>query len=122
MGEFEREQVMIKDLDKVNHPQLFKTCAGRRDPLATMEYYLNQDEERKCLNLLVKLASRHRIRPNTYEFDGLTGCGVGRLIDASAKEGLMVSMKPMPHTMEDLLQTARDKHPNHGWSLDQDLD
>lgn len=31
-------------------------------------------------------------------------------------------MKPMPHTMESLLQTARDKHPNHGWSLNQDLD
>ena len=96
--DFEKEQNMIKDLDKENYPQIFKACAGRRDPLATMEYYLNQHEERKCLNLLVNLASRHRIQTNAFEFDGLTGCGMGRLIDAAANEGLMVSMKPMPHT------------------------
>ena len=87
-----------------------------------MEYYLNQHEERKCLNLLVNLASRHRIQTNAFEFDGLTGCGMGRLIDAAANEGLSVSMKPMPHTMESLLRTARDKYPNHDWSLKQDFD
>ena len=125
-GEFvlklEAEQRRIKELDKKKYPQIFKACENRRDPEATMEYYLNQHEERKCLDILTNIAIRHRVKVNAYEFDGVTGCGMSRLVDAAASEGLVVSVKPMPHTIESLIQTARDKHPNYDWGVTQELD
>ena len=114
---FETEQRRIKELDKKKYPQIFKACEKRRNPEATMEYYLNQDIERTCLDILTDIASRHRIKVNAYEFDGVTGCGMSRLMDAAASEGLLVSLKPMPHTIESLTITARDMHPNHNWNL-----
>ena len=120
--EFEAEQRRINEMDKKRYPQIFKACGNRRNPEATMEYYLNQHEERKCLDIVTNLANRYRVKVNAYEFDGVTGCGMSRLMDAAAREGLVVSMKPMPHTIESLIQTARDKHPNHNWNVTQELD
>lgn len=84
-----KEPGNIKDLDKTNDPQLCMVCAKRRDPLATMDYHLNEHEEKKCLDLLANLAGRHIIHVNAYEADGLTRSGMGRFIEAAANERLM---------------------------------
>ena len=120
--DFEKEQQRIRELDLQHNPKIFDACKHRRDPESTLEYYLNQDEERKCLDKLVMLATRHRLRVNAYEFDGLTGCGVARLVDAAEKAGLRVAMKPIPQTIDSLVEMAKTRHHALIWECVEDLE
>eukprot|EP00969_Alexandrium_andersonii_P327423 14468138-Alexandrium_andersonii.AAC.1 len=44
--EFAAEQAQIRARDVAKHPKVFAACKDARDPEASMEYLLNQDEER----------------------------------------------------------------------------
>ena len=103
-------------------PKLLEACKSRRDPESTLEHELNRGVQRNCLDKLTRLATRHKVKVNTYELDGLTGCGVARLVDAAEKAGLRVAITPIPQTIDSLVKMAALWRPGSDWGCVEDLE
>ena len=51
--------------------------AGRKNPEASLECYLNMDEERKRLDKMQEVAAKLQKQPSSFEHDGIVGVDWG---------------------------------------------
>ena len=103
--DFETEQAHIRKYDAEQNPKLLEELAKRGKDDASLQTYLNFDEERRCVNLMETAAKHANKKVRAYEHDGVIGLG---LADVKV-EGLDTKVKPIPGSMPKLLQLAKEE-------------
>jgi hypothetical protein len=106
--DFAAEQARIRAFDAEQHPQLLEHMINKKHPLASLECYLNMDEERKCLDITQDIAWKTgKSKPNSFEHDGMVGAKWSSFIKKFEAAGLKLKVKPIPRTFDNLLDLAK---------------
>ena len=93
------EQKLIMQKDADNNPILFQKCQERPNAMASLQYFLNEEEERKVLDQITNAGAVLKLRPWSFEHDGIVGPAQWRQVQV---DGVDLKEKPMPHTWAEL--------------------
>lgn len=97
------EQKAIREFDGQKNPDLLKKCQGRRNPLATLQYFLNEAEERAVLDIIVEAGALKKLAPWAFEHDGLVGDHRWKKIKMHMEgEGIELTEKAIPSDWSEL--------------------
>jgi hypothetical protein len=113
---FAREQACIREHDAREHRDLVAEMSHKQRPLASMEAYLNMNEERGCMDRICEIGSKSGLKVGAYEHDGISGMGWGSVVGKCNEQGIFVKEKPVPRSLEEFLVLARAAHPEFPWT------
>jgi hypothetical protein len=110
------EQEAIRKFDAMANPKLLKKRQDRPHPEASVQYDLNEVEERVCVDAATMTAKRHGVPIWSYEHDGVVGGPKLRTtIDDLGYQGFDFAEKPVPTKWEELLKVLIEEEPDVAW-------
>ena len=115
-ADFAAEQAQIRKYDAEKHPELMEELREQGKDEASLQAYLNFDEERKCVNMMEAIGHKcGGIKAGSYEHDGIVGFRWDTIVDKVTAAGLEVKVKPIPSSFAELLVLARAEEPTLAW-------
>ena len=99
------EQACIRRFDAKENANLLKKCSERPRPEASLEYFLNEHEERLVMDAIVTAGAARKLQPWSFEHDGIVGSAAWKDVRREMEgEGVDLTEKPIPQNWDDLRQ------------------
>ena len=110
------EQEAIRKFDSAANPERLKQREDRPHPEASVEFDLNEAEERVGVDAATTVARRHYVPVSSFEHDGIVGGPKLRdIIDELAYLGWDFAEKPVPTNWQELLKVLIQEEPDVAW-------
>lgn len=85
-------------------PCQVKLFHGEKSPLHSYAYFKNEEEERKCMDVVEGLVGARKGRIVGFEHDGDPVCCKADIVALAAQQGIILKEKSHPRTREDWMQ------------------
>ena len=97
------EQKTLREAEAAAHPKLLAKLVGKRDPVASLQYFLNEHDERLVVDIMVHEAALIKVKPWAFEHDGIPGDkAMLKIKDTLEFAGIEVAEKPVPGNWKEL--------------------